>query len=159
MPHVDLGAFDRLAVDALDDAVHRGRLALLPLGALDRVVQDDVRAHLVPRRVLAVEGTQDRRLGRLARFRVVVLGTGGGGGLLRALVRHVVEQRLEPEHVGEQDELVPLLVRDVARAHQLLAPVQPLVRRQVHLARPRVQVSGSRVGRNPADGRRWRRWW
>ena len=58
----------------------------------------------------------------------------------RAPVVDPHHQHREPEHVGEQHELLALVVGDVARAGEEVDPREPLLLGQLHLARERVQV-------------------
>ena len=76
------------------------------------------------RRALDEERAEDRRLRRLRRAPVV----------------DPDDQHREPEHVGEQHELLALVVGDVARAGEEVDPREPLLLGQLHLGRERVQM-------------------
>jgi hypothetical protein len=65
------------------------------------------------------------------------------GGFGRARGRLVVERHhhhRQPQHVGEQDELLALVVAHFAGGGQELDALEPLFLGQVDLARERVQV-------------------
>lgn len=131
LPNVHLDAGQRVPIAVLDGADGQHRLAL------------GVRRHALPvgqrRGVVRVEGTQDRTLGAARRRRVV----------------DVVDQQRQPEHVRQQDELVALVVRDLARRDQKLDGRHPLLRRQPRLPRKVVQVRHQPL-HDVAEARRWR---
>jgi hypothetical protein len=55
------------------------------------------------------------------------------------------DEHREPEHVREQDELLPLVVGDVAGARQEVDPREPLLLGQADLGGERVQVADEAV--------------
>ena len=83
---------------------------------------------LAQRRVGNEERAEDSRLGRA----------------LGKVVLERVDQHREAERVRPEDELVPLLVRDVTGVGEDLDPLGPLVLRQPHLDRELVEMPDER---------------
>ena len=115
LPDVELGACDRVAVAAGDDAVDPGGLAGRLLGDRGAVV-----AH---RRVRHVERAEHGRLGRSPRR-----------------VREGVDEHREAERVRPQDELLAVLVGDPPGLGEEPDRGLPLVERQPDLGGERVEM-------------------
>lgn len=86
----------------------------------------DVAADLDQRGIRGEEGAEDSCLGRVADCLVV-----DRDGLHR-----------RPQHVGEQDELLPPVVGDMSCGGEEVDALLPFVPGQPHLAEERMQVSG-----------------
>ncbi len=121
LPDVELGAWYGGAADVTDVPFDERRDAGALLG--------DAGAVFAQRRAGRVEGTEDRRLGRACRQRV-----------LERVDEHRQSQRVRP-----QDPLLAAFVGDLARAREDLDRPPPLVLRQLDLAHERVRVAHERL--------------
>ena len=121
LPDVEQRAGDRLAVGRAHRAAHEARRAGRAVGEVVAVLEGG--------RALDEEGAEDGRL--------------GGAG--RAAVVHAHHEHRQPEGVGGEDELLALVVGDVAGAREEVDGGEPLLLGELDLAGEGVQVAHQRL--------------